>query len=171
MALREGGCRKQPPPKEGSTPMSVKRELRATFFSLSAVGPEGGAVYKRGRDRVSAFLFFSDLDLPSITVEAYRADDGSPSVRIRASSFSGAHRRVFYEGPLSAERVFLPAPRCSHCRDRGWAVLDACPEEGFLGRVEVCDCGLLPSDTQALAAAREEGWRVRDDLTVLASPA
>jgi hypothetical protein len=154
-------------------------DLFPGYFCATAIGPQGGSLFKRGVRSVETSVRFSDTDLPIVEVLAYRDNAGSPCVRLRAR-LSGGPERLFYEGPLSAEGV-IPGPRearpsladpdaCPECEDRGWAVFNACPEEGDLGEIQACDCGIFPSDAEALAAAREAGLSVDDDYQVLSVP-
>jgi hypothetical protein len=132
---------------------------------------------------------FSDTDLPVVEVLGYRDDHGSPCVRIRARQSAGPER-LFYDGPLSAAGVFKREPvepltsarssrptladdyDCPECQDRGWAIFNARPEEGYLGEIHACACGfgLFPTEDEALAAARKAGLSVDDDHQVLFVP-
>jgi len=129
----------------------------------------GGVSFKRGIPRASASIYFSDGDLPHIEIQAYRDAEGAPCIRIEARIPGNPLFHVFYDGPLS-KRILQPAPRCLECEDRGWAIFNEAPKEGYLGEVQACDCGLLPSDEEALEAARSAGWSVSDSYQILVVP-
>jgi hypothetical protein len=149
------------------------------------MGPQGGALFKRGLQSVEASVGSSDGDLPVVEVKAYRDGHGFPCVRVRAR-VSGGPERLFYDGPL--EGLFPPEPQepatpvrspsplpsddydCLDCQDLGWAVFNASPEDGYLGEIQACDCGFFPSDDEALAAARAAGLSVDDAYQVLFVP-
>ena len=159
-------------------------DLVSSHFCATAVGPQGGCHFKRGRRGVEAAVRFSDLDLPVIETQAYLDPlDGTPCVRIRARQFGARFERVFYEGPLAQalERGFSEAPPtrsldtaeaydCLDCLDVGWAIFNARPEEAYLGEIQACDCGLFPSDDEALEAARTAGLSVDGRYQVLFVP-
>ncbi|HEX3557010.1 MAG TPA: hypothetical protein VIA62_27610 [Thermoanaerobaculia bacterium] len=74
-------------------------------FHTAAVGPNGGAVYKRGIDRAEATLRHDDLDVNLLIVGTLQG--GLPNARISAWSLtspgegSSVWERILYDGPLS----------------------------------------------------------------------
>jgi hypothetical protein len=94
--------------------------------------------------------------------------------------------RLFYEGPLaqvlqselsaaarlnpSSDETAASDYDCPECRDLGWCIFNASPEEDYLGEVQACDCGFFTSDDEAVAAARAAGLSVDDSHEVLFSP-
>lgn len=68
---------------------------------------------------------------------------------------------------------------CPECLGAGWAVFNADPDgtcptgDGtpYLGDIQRCDsCGVLPSDDEAIEAARAAGYQVDDDRLIQAYP-
>jgi hypothetical protein len=164
-------------------PGRPRRDLLPRYFCATATGPLGGSLHKRGLRGVEAGVRFSDFDLPVIEVEAYLDDEGTPCVCIRARHFSSQEERLFYEGPLAqalqgrgSEAPAATASgsiwshRCLGCRDIGWILSKACPEDDSLGEIRACECGLLASDEEALAAARAAGLSVDDLYQVFSVP-
>jgi hypothetical protein len=153
------------------------------YFSAAATGPQGGSVFKRGRRQVEATVRYSDGDLPVIEVRAYLDAQEFPCVRIRALRPGLGTERVVYDGPfaraLEGGLTEIPAPgssspiasyRCLGCRDLGWRILDARPDDHYLGEIRACECGFFPSDREALVAARAAGLSVDDLYQVLCVP-
>ena len=160
-----------------------------TRFHVSAMGPQGGAVYKSGIPRSEAFLRHDDFS-GHIEIKGFLVD-GVPHVRIRAwelvdRSASGVsdrlRERVFYEGPLSiiCRESDTQEPSCSaadpayeacpDCDNAGWAVFnDEKPD--CLGDIQRCDiCRSLPDDDAAWKAATRAGYVVDADGNVLKKP-
>jgi hypothetical protein len=139
-------------------------------FCAVATGPQGGSLYKHGNRRVSAAVRSSEPHLPFVEIHAYFDESHTPCIRLQACVPGEPRTHVFYEGPLSIDVIFGPEPECPECEDEGWAIFNARPEEGYLGEVQACDCGLLGSDETALEVARSAGWSVTDDYQVLREP-
>ena len=71
-------------------------------FLATAIGPEGGAAYKRGRKEAVAELCFDDGRSsvpPTVRAKGY-IKDGAPHLSLE---LIGAHpeRRVLYDGPFA----------------------------------------------------------------------
>src|SRR4051794_13856454 len=91
-------------------PRPLGDDLFPTYFCATAIGPQGGSMFKRGVRSVEAAVQFSEPESPVIEVQASRDGQGAPCVRIRARLAGVGRERLFYEGPLSAEAVFPPEP-------------------------------------------------------------
>jgi hypothetical protein len=61
----------------------------------------------------------------------------------------------------------------SHCGCQGVGYLvmnEGAYDENALGDIQACDCGVLETDEDAIAAAREDGYIVDDDGLILSEP-
>ena len=155
-------------------------------FQVSAMGPQGGSVYKSGISRSETFLRHDNFPV-HVEVEGFLVD-GDPHVRVRAwklvnrsasDSSQRTQERVFYEGPLSAicggrdtlkqqcDTVDPDDEVCTDCSGVGWAIFNE-EEPDTPGDVQRCDtCRILPNDNAAWKAAAQAGYLVDADGNII----
>jgi len=137
-------------------------------FFVQAIGPEGGSRTKTGIHAVQAYIFH-EMAYTSLRIDGL-LKDGVPHVEIYAFKSDTKKKVTLYEGPLDLIVPDDDSP--CECLGTGFLVMNRedCESEGYLGEIQRCDCGLLPTDDDAIEAARKAQYGVSVEGYVTSEP-